>query len=271
MERMSRRPPGPTGEPFHEDDADAGTSLVLRIGIVIAGGVISAVVGSMPAALRLGGEGSLVTLLTRWLILSALSLPMAVVAVAVLKRARVGLRMLLGERAQLLVIGVLWWSVIMLGLLAVVGAVLRKATHHHALAGVTFAFFAVISGIVVAILARRTTAMLGRGGTKLQKVGLTIVGSCAVVVLGLVLVRTGKSTELHAAAGMVDAISLSIVALMTSSRAFTKLRPLAVVGLPVAILVLVIGLTLLRFDPKLHPFLAVGAPLHSLVLDLFGH
>lgn len=257
--------------PLPEDDVEAGTSLVLRIGIVIAGGVLSAVIGSMPAALRLGGEGSLGTLLTRWVVLSALCLPMAVIAVAVLKRARVGLRELLGERAQLLVIGVLWWSVIMLGLLAVVGAVLKKMTHHHALAGVTFAFFAVVSGIVVGLLARRTTAMLGRGGTKLQKVGLTIVGSCAVVVLGLVLVRTGKSPDLHAAAGMIDAISLSIVALMTSSRAFTKLRPLAVVGLPAAILILVVGLTLLRFDPKLHPLLGVGAPLHALILDLFGH
>ena len=45
----------------------------------------------------------------------------------------------------------------------------------------------------------------------------------------------------------------------------------AMYGLPVAILVLVIGLTLLRFDPKLHPILSVGAPLHALILDLFGH
>ncbi|MFO0735454.1 MAG: hypothetical protein U0270_06230 [Labilithrix sp.] len=269
MDRGHR--PQPTGEPLHEDDADAGASLILRIGILVAGGVISGLVASMPAALRLGGEGSLATLLTRWIILGALCLPTAVVAVAVLRRARVGLRELLGERAQLLVIGVLWWSVIMLGLLAVVGAVLRKTTHHHALAGVTFAVFAVMSGIVVALLARRTTAMLDRGGGKLQKVGLTIVGGCAVVVIALVLVRTAKATELHAAAGIVDAIALAICALMTSSRAFTKLRPLAVIGLPVAILVLVIGLTLLRFDPKLYPVLAAGAPLHTLVLDLFGH
>ena len=48
-------------------------------------------------------------------------------------------RTLLAQGPALLVIGVLWWSVIMLGLLAVVGWVLKKATHHHALAGVTFA------------------------------------------------------------------------------------------------------------------------------------
>lgn len=249
---------------------DAHASLILRIGILVAGGVIAGVIGSMPAALRLGGDGSLGELLERWAILSALSLPLAVVAVAVLRRARVGVRELLGERAKLVVIGVMWWSVIMLGLLAVVGAVLRKTTHHHALAGVTFAFFAVASGVVVGLLARRTAAMLGRGGTKLQRVGLSIVGGCAVVMLMLVLVKTGKTTELRAAAGLVDAIALSIVAVMTSSRAFTRLRPLAVIGLPVAILVLVVGLTLLRFDPKLQPILDAGAPLHALVLDLFG-
>lgn len=270
LERISRRPP-PAADPFREDDADAGSSLVLRIGILVAGGVLSGVVASLPAALRLGGEGSLGTLLTRWVILCALAIPIAVPAVGILRRARVGVRQLLGERAQLLVIGVLWWSVIMLGLLAVAGAVLRKTTHHHALAGVTFAFFAIIAGVIVGLLARRTTAMLDRGGTKLQKVGLSIVGGCALLIVVLVLVRTARATELHAAAGMVDAIALAICALMTSSRAFTKLRPLAVIGLPVAILVLVVGLTLLRFDPKLQPLLAAGAPLHALVFDLFGH
>ena len=201
----------------------------------------------------------------------ALPPPTAVVAVAVLRRARVGLRELLGERAQLS-------SSVSLVVRHHARpprrrrrGVLRATTHHHALAGVTFAVFAVMSGIVVALLARRTTAMLDRGGGKLQKVGLTIVGGCAVVVIALVLVRTAKATELHAAAGIVDAIALAICARLTSSRAFTKLRPLAVIGSPVAILVLVIGLTLLRFDPKLSIRCSRrGAP-HTLVLDLFGH
>lgn len=268
-DRMTGRQP-PMGEPVHEDDGEVGVSLLLRIGVLIGGGVLSALVASLPAALRLGGEGSLGTLFTRWLILAALCLPLSVSAVAVLRRARVGLREIIGDRAKLLIIGVLWWSVIMVGLLAVVGALLRKVTHHHALAGVTFAFFAVIAGIIVALLARRTTGMLDRGGSRLQRVGLSIVGGCAVVVVGLVLVRTARATELHAAAGLVDAIALSITSIMASSRAFARVKPLAIVGVPVAILVLVVGLTLLRFDPKLHPVLMTGAPLHALILDLFG-
>jgi hypothetical protein len=272
LERVSRRPKPTLDDPRgDEDDREASTSLILRIGIVVAGGVISGLIASLPAALRLGGDGSGLTLLTRWFILAALSLPISVSGVAVLRRARVGLRQMLGERAPLLLIGVLWWCVVEIGLLASVGYMLRKTTHHHALAGVTFAFFAVITGVIVGMLARRTTAMIGRGGTKLQKIGLFAVGACALVIMMLVLVRTAKATELHAAAGMVDTIALGICTLMTSSRAFARVRALAVVGLPAAILVLVVGLTMLRFDPHLHALLVTGAPLHALVLDLFGH
>lgn len=269
MERVSRRPQ-PAPDPYHEDTEESSTSLVLRLGIVVAGGVVSGVVASLPAALRLGGEGSVATLVVRWLILSALAVPIAVLSVAVLRRARVGIRQLLGERAPLLIIGVLWWAVTEIGLLAIFGAVLRKTTHHHALAGVTFAFFAVITGVVVGLLARRTTTMIGRGGSKLQTMGLASVGVCATIVLILVLVRTARANELHAAAGIVDAIALSVTALLTSTRAFARIKPLAVVGLPVAILVLVAGLTMLRFDPKLRALLAIGAPLHALVLEMFG-
>ena len=271
MERVSRRPQ-PTADPYREEgeDSSSSTSLVLRIGIVVAGGVAAGVIGSLPAALRLGGEGSLATLIVRWLILAALAIPISVLAVAVLRRARVGIRQLLGERAPLLIIGVLWWAVTEIGLLAIFAAVLRKTTHHHALAGVTFAFFAIITGVVVGLLARRTTTMIGRGGSKLQSMGLAAVGVCATVVLILVLVRTARASEIHAAAGIVDAIALSVTALLASTRAFTRIKPLAVVGLPVAILVLVLGLTMLRFDPRLRSLLPIGAPLHALVLDLFG-
>ena len=269
LERVGRRP-RPTEDPDQEDNEESSTSLVLRLGTVVAGGVVAGVVASLPAALRLGGEGSVAVLVVRWLILAALATPMAVLAVALLRRARVGIRQLLGERAPLLIIGVLWWAVTELGLLAIFGAVLRKTTHHHALAGVTFAFFAIITGVVVGLLARRTTTMIGRGGSKLQTMGLASVGVCATIVLILVLVRTARASEIHAAAGIVDAIALSVTALLTSTRAFARIRPLAVVGLPVAILVLVIGLTMLRFDPRLRALLPIGAPLHALVLDLFG-
>ncbi|MBX3228718.1 MAG: hypothetical protein KIT84_08705 [Labilithrix sp.] len=269
MERISRRP-RPATDPQREDDEETSTSLVLRIGIVVAGGVASGIASSLPAVLRLGGEGSFGTMIVRWVILSALAIPIAVLGVAVLRRARVGVRQLLGERAPLLVIGVLWWAVTEIGLLAIFGAVLRKTTHHHALAGVTFAFFAVISGVIVGLLARRTTSMIGRGGGKLQTTGLAAVGICATIVLVLVIVRTARAEELHAAAGIVDAIALTVGAMLTSTRTFTRVKPLAVVGLPAAILILVVGLTMLRFDTKLRGILPNGAPLHALVLDLFG-
>lgn len=250
-------------EPEPEND---GSSVVMRVGYIVAGGVVAAVASSLPAALRMGGGAA--RALEQWIALSALATPIGVGAVAVLKRARVGLRLLVGERAALFAMAVLWWCVIELGLLSVFGALLRKTTHHHALAGVTFAVFAVVTGIFVGLLARRATANLARGEGSLHRVGLAIAAGAAFLVLLLVGVRTSKAEDLHTAAALVDALALMVTATIASSRLFGRYRPMAIAGVPVAVLVLMLGLTTLRFDPKMRESLAEAAPIHGLVLSL---
>lgn len=255
----------------HEPEPDSdGSSLVLRLGLVVAGGVGSALVASLPASLRMGEEGSAAQALEQWVVLSAIATPIAVTAVAVLRRARVGLRLLAGERVMLVALGVLWWSVIELGLLSVFGALLRKTTHHHALAGVTFAAFAVASGVLVGLFARRTTSILARGGTSLQKVGLAIAGGTAFIAIMLVGVRTSRAEGMHTAAALVDTLAFAVTATIASSRIFGRVRPMAIGGVPVAVLIMMIGFTTLRFNPKLREALPERAPLHASVLELFG-
>ncbi|MBX3206800.1 MAG: hypothetical protein KF764_17150 [Labilithrix sp.] len=254
-------------EPEPESD---GTSVVVRLGFIVAGGVAAAIASSLPASLRMGDEGSASRALERWMVLSAVSTPLAVAAVAVLRRARVGLQLLAGERTSLLAMGGLWWTVIELGLLSMFGALLSKTTHHHALAGVTFAAFAVISGIIVALFARRTTTLLARGGASLQKLGLSIAAGCAFVGILLVGVRTSRAEGAHTAAALVDALALVVATVLASSRAFGRWRPLAIVGVPLAVLVTMVGLTTLRFDPKLAQSLPETAPVHAFVIGLFG-
>jgi FtsH-binding integral membrane protein len=259
-------PPMDRLAPEPEPDSD-GSSVVMRVGYIVAGGVISAVASSFPAALRMGEEGSASRALEQWIVLSALATPIGVAAVAVLRRARVGLRLLMGNKGHLLAIGVLWWSVVELGLLSMFGAVLRKTTHHHALAGVTFAAFAVVSGLLIGIFAHRTTAILARGGPNLERMGVAIAGGAAFVVIMLVGVRTSRAEGLHTAAALVDALALAVMSTITSSRAFTRFRPMAIAGVPVAVLLLMIGLTTLRFDPQVRESLMEAAPVHTLLIS----
>jgi hypothetical protein len=260
MERLAHEP---------EPDSD-GSSIVTRLGFIVAGGVAAAIASSLPAALRMGDDGSASRALAQWMVLSAVSTPLAVTAVALLRRARVGVRLLVGDRGALLAMGVLWWSVIELGLLSIFGAVLRKTTHHHALAGVTFAIFAVITGILAALFAHRTTTILARGGASLQRIGLAIAAGCAFIGIMLVGFRTARAEDMHTAATLVDALAFAVTATIASSRSFARWRPMAIAGVPVAVLVIMVGLTTLRFDPKLQQSLVETAPLHSFVIGLFG-
>ena len=243
-------------------------SFVLRVGFVVAGAVLSTVVSSVPAALRMGEEGSAARALQQWIVLSALGLPACVVAVSVLRRARAGLRLLVGERTTPLAIGVLWWSVVELGLLAVFGALLRKTTHHHALAGVTFAIFALVTGVLVGVFAHRAASMIARGGTSVQKVGLVVAGGAGFLVLLLIGVRTSRADGLHTAALLVDALAVAVTATVASSRLLLRFRALAIAGVPAAVLVLMVGLTTLRFDPRLGESLVESAPVHAAIIEL---
>lgn len=242
----------------------------MRIGHVVAAGVLAAVTASFPASLRMGEEGSLGRALEQWLVLSALATPLGILAVAALRRARAGMTLLMGNGAILLYVGVLWWAVIEMGLLGIVGAVLRKTTHHHALAGVTFAVFALASGVIVGLLARRAAMIIARGGHAVLKTGLYIAGAAAFLIVMLVGIKTSRAEGLHTAAGLVDSLALAVTSAIASSRLLARVRPLAIAGVPVAVLVLMVGLTTLRFDPKLKDSLLETAPIHSLVISLFS-
>lgn len=252
-----------------EPDRD-GAPFVVRAGTVVAGGALAAIVSSLPGAFRMGGEGSLLRALEQWAILAAVATPMAALAVAIVRQARIGMRLLVGERIELFFTAALWWAVLELGLLSIVGAVLRKTTHQQALAGVAFAAVAIVSGLFLALFARRTTMMLARGGGTFPKIGLALAGGAAVLTLVLVGLRTSRAEGMHTAAAMVDGITFAFVSLAASARAVARVRPLVMVGVPLSLVVMTIGVVLLRFDPNLAAFLRESAPLHAWGIELVG-
>lgn len=268
---MQHEPHPPTlgGEPLEEDEAHAA-SPVTRFGTVVGGGVVAAIVASLPAVLRMGDGGSTFRALEQWLALAAMVTPLAVLMVGVFRRARVGLRILAGDDAELFAAGALWWAVIELGLLAVGGAVLRAKTHHHGLAGVTFAIFALASGLVIALLAVRGVRMLAKMPHEGHRVALYVVAGSMFLAIVLVGYRTARAEGLHTAAALVDALALAVASAIASTRAVARLRLLAMIGVPVAAAVLLLGFASIRAEPDLGKLLAESAPLHAWVLGLFG-
>src|SRR5689334_8344819 len=98
---MQHEPHPPTfgNEPLEEGLATE--SLVTRFGTVVGGAVLASAASSLPAELRIGDNGSILRAIEQWLVLAAVLTPLAVIVVAVFRRARAGLRILAGERADL--------------------------------------------------------------------------------------------------------------------------------------------------------------------------
>jgi hypothetical protein len=260
-------PPRLDHEPLEEDDSGA---LVTRVGTVFGAAACAVVVATIPTELRVGDGGSTMRALQGWLALSALLLPVAVVIVGVLRRARVGLQLLAGERLGALAAGVLWWCVLEAGILSVFGAVLRAKTHHHGLAGVTFALFAVGSGVFSAFLAVRGAKLVSALPPVGQRLGLAVAAGAAFIVLMLVGIRTARAEGLQTASALVDVLALVVSCALASARPFARVRPLAILGVPAAAMIMVIGLATLRASPELQTSLVAAAPVQRWILAIFS-
>ncbi len=266
---MLREPTPLETEPTeHPEDA---ASLVTRFGTVVGAGVLAAIVASVPATLRIGDGGLASRAMEVWGSLAALACPLAILAVGVLRRARAGVRVAVGEHAALLAAAVLWWCVLELGVLGAFGAVLRAKTHHHGLAGVTFAVFALVSGLGMALLAARGARALGRADASIQRIALVVAGFAAFIAIVLVGVRTARAPELGTAAALVDALALAVASLVASSHALARVKALAFAGVPVTAVVVVLGLSTVRAHPQLEADIVKNAPVHAWLLGTVGH
>lgn len=267
---MQREPHPPTldQDPAAEDEDAA--SVVTRFGTAVGAGVMAAVVASLPAALRIGDGASAKEAAALWVALAALLTPLAIATVGVFRRARAGARLLVGPHVTAAAAAVVWWCVLELGLLSVFGAVLRAKTHHHGLAGVTFAFFAVASGVVVGLLAARGGRMLARFSSTAQKVVLAFATLAVFLALVLVGLRTARSEELSTAAALVDVLALAVASAVGSTQLLARVRPLALVGVPVAAIVVVLGLSTVRAEGAIQEAIEKQAPLHGWLLGTVG-
>src|SRR5579883_2054772 len=220
----SRPPPTPAAA-APEPEEESGT-LVVRFGTAVGVATLAAAVASIPATMRVAAalpQGPRAP--SVWLAcVSAMVVPM-VLAVVVLRRARVGLRSLGGADATARGLGVVVWLLSLFLVLAVVGSVLRATTHHHALAGTTFAILALGAAIVLGVLSARLSAIIAGRSDRARRVLVVGVGGGLVLVLVVASLRFARAftgtPDAPPAAGafVVDVLAFAIAALFASRPA----------------------------------------------------
>jgi hypothetical protein len=259
---------GPLSPPTEERG-----SAVLRVGAAVGAGAGAAIVCVIPAAMRASSEGepgvgkALVAL-------SACALVPMIASVVVLRGAREGLRAFAGPGAALRAYGVgLWLGTLLFGL-SIFGSLLRATTHHHALAGVTYAFGALAFAVADALVCARVMAVaraLPDRGRRVLLLALAVAVGILLFAVGVRFVRAASSDAAsYAAAGtVVDVLAFVLAALFASRARLAWRRPLALLGPPVAVIVAALGIVALR-DAPVHDAVVDRAPAFGPAADVLG-
>ncbi len=234
-----------------------------RFGTAVGLAVVASALASGPAALRVssalnGAPGA-------WPALAAaLFFPM-LGAIYLLRRARQGVRAFSGVGASVRAFALFLFSALLLAAMALIGAALRATTHHHALAGVTFAVVTLVAALFLAPISAHTAGILDRWTTEKKVARLVIAGAlfvACVLVVNLRVARLGSSASLSApaAAVVVDLLAFAIAALLASSPDLKDRRILAIFGPPVAAALFALGLTTLHASAPLEAAIHERAP-----------
>jgi hypothetical protein len=256
-------------------DDEPAVPWVHRAGSVLGAGAVAASLAAVPASLRMAHDA--VPVLGAWLAVVACAMVPSVAFVAVLRGARRGLQAFAGPDAPLLFVASLAWCGGTFAALAVFGAALRATTHHHALAGVTFALGGLAVGFALFLLARRGIAIARAASPRARYAwgGLVIGGvSAALLMVGLRLATSGPAQpplSPAASAVLVDLLAFAIAVGFLSRRAFTRAAWLARAGIPLAAGLFVLGGAMLFQAPSVRTALRERAPVFAPVAGLVGH
>jgi hypothetical protein len=248
---------------------------VVRFGTAVGLSAIAAMACVVPATMRVASDVAGGTGMARvWVALAAAALGPMVASVVVLRGAREGLRAFGGPGAGLRAFGVGLWLASLLVAFTLFGSVLRATTHHHGLAGVTFAFGALAIAGVSGLACARLVA-IARGATeRVRRAMVFVLGTLAIASLtwvGLRFVRAAShDAASYAAAGtVVDVLAFALAALFASRRSLVSRRAIALFGPPVAVVVAAVGVTTLREAP-VRDAIGERAPAFAPVVDLLS-
>lgn len=247
-------------------------SWVLRFGTAIGLAALAALACALPATLRIsaamaGSEGAPRVSVA----LSAAAFGPMVASIFVLRGAREGLRTFVGPGLELRAFGVFLWLGLLLVTFSILGSLLRAKTHHHALAGVTFAFLALAIAVASALVCARVVAILQQASPKTSRaLGGALAGGTILVTLWIgvrflqAIARDPESAG--AAAVVVDVLAFALSAGFAARPSFTNRRALALVGPPIAVAIVALGISALH-DRPLRSAIDDHAPMFSVPAD----
>lgn len=242
----------------------------MRFGAAVSAVVLAATIATMPAAVRIapplapacGG-------FSVWVALVALAIPPLAVATVLFRHAVAALRLFDGRSVVTGVMTALVWGASTFVVLTALGGVLRATTHHHGLAGVTFATGGFVAAGMLALVAHRFVSWAHAAPWILRWLVVGAVGSSFGVTVAFLGRALGRSDAAGAVA--VDVLAFTFAAAFGAGAFPHRSQPFvpfAVAGPPVAAILLVVGFATLGASPSLRVALDEEAPLVSPVLDL---
>jgi hypothetical protein len=243
---------------------------VTRFGTAFGVAALGASLAAIPAAIRIGAaDAPACGTMNAWMVLAGVGVGPMLAAIVVLRGARVGLKAFGGPGADTRLAAFVLWAFLLLGSLIALGALLRATTHHHALAGVTFAIGAVVVALALALVALRLGAMVSPLTPGTRRV---LYAAGAAVLLGLCTFvanrfRAGGSLGTGLlGVSIVDFLAFGIVATFGSRPELVERRLLALLGPPAVATLLVVGISAFRACPPMLEATKGHAPLYSRVL-----
>jgi len=256
------QPSRPPSQPPPPDPPQA--SRLTQFGSAVGVALVASVLASGPAALRVTSSLEARGI---WPGLAAATLVPMIVSVLTLRQARVGLRAFsLGDGRKRSWSLFLWVGFVFFTLL-IFGAPLRATTHHHALAGATFALLTGIAAIVLVPISLRLGSIAARWQEEKRRVLLgALVAVLLAVALALMLVLArilpgGASGATPAvSANLVDVLAFAMAALLASRPEFEARRTLALFGPPVAAALFIFGVRYLTASPSIGTTVEQRAP-----------
>jgi hypothetical protein len=245
----------------------------MRFGTAVGLAAVAALACAAPAWVRVeralsGADGSA----RIWLALASAALGPMLVSIIVLRASRDGLKAFGGPGAGLRAFGTALWIGSLLVSLSLFGSLLRATTHHHTLAGVTFAFGAVALAVSSAVVCARIVAIL-QGASRAVRTAMVVALSVATlaalawVVFGFVVAASRDPASAAAAATVVDILAFALSATLAARLSLSSRRTIALVGPPVAVVIAAVGFSTLR-ESSVRDAIRERAPAFSSVADL---
>jgi hypothetical protein len=246
---------------------------LLRFGGVVGAGTLGAAIASAPATLRVASVAGVCSPAGTWALLGGVAIVPMSISIVALRRARVGFGALGQQESVALATTTLLWLASSFASVTLLGSFLRARTHHRALGGVVLAGCTLAVAAALALVCSRAAKIVLGLAQAARRAALVMGGA----FLGLLLIALSSAALLSVArapsprtedAKLLDAMAFALSALLASASPIVHRRVLALVGPPLAVAILVLGVSSLFACPVLGDAVEEKAPLFFWLVSL---